>query len=104
MSSNVRVLQETNLFNTIHVAECEKARAKPGLCTRLPCQSVEMVKHPIPHLERGSGNGKVTVHIAMAGISKTWRQTHPSNFGKYTHLINMKETAKPKFLCVSSNT
>lgn len=91
-------MQETNLYDAIHVAECERARAKPGLCPRLPHRSIEAVKRPIPHLERGSGSGKVTVRIAICGISRAWRQSHSNDFGKYAHLINMKETVKPDIL------
>ncbi|KAG8738429.1 hypothetical protein FRC10_006847 [Ceratobasidium sp. 414] len=52
---------ETNLYDTISVAERMKARARPGLCPHLPPRRVEIVKHPIPLLERGTGGGKVTI-------------------------------------------
>jgi hypothetical protein len=83
------------LYEAIHAAEREKARAKPGLCPRLPFRRVEVVKRPIPHLERGTGTGKVTIRIAVCGVSKSWRDKNPDEFRKYAHLFNMKETTRP---------
>ncbi|KAF8594224.1 hypothetical protein BDV93DRAFT_515951 [Ceratobasidium sp. AG-I] len=77
-----RTAQETNLYDAIFVAERVKA-------------SVELVKHPIPHLERGTGSGKVTIRIAICGLSNTWRQQHPDDLRKYTPFLNMKAMAKP---------
>jgi hypothetical protein len=53
------------------------------------------VKRPIPHLERGTGSGKVTIRIAACGISKSWREAYPDELQKSVHLLNMKETTKP---------
>jgi hypothetical protein len=89
------LVKETNLYDAIHVAERKKSRAKPGLCPRVPPRRVDVVKHPIPQLERGTGSGKVIVRIAACGISKSWRQKHPEEIKKYIHLLNMKMTEKP---------
>jgi hypothetical protein len=88
-------LKVSNLYDAIHVAELEKARARPGLCPRLPLCKVEVIKSPIPSLERGSGSGKVPVRIAACGISRSWCQKYPDEYKKYTHLLNMKEVSKP---------
>lgn len=88
-------LQETNLYDAIQVAEREKAKARPGLCPRVPPLNVDVVKRPIPHLERGMGVGKVTIRIALCGISKSWRERYPEEFHKSTHLLNMKQISKP---------
>lgn len=87
--------KESNLFDAIYVAEREKARAKPGLCPRLPPRRIEVVKGPIPTLEHGSGSGRVPVRIAVCGVSKSWRQRYPDDFKKYAHLIDMRVTNKP---------
>ncbi|KAG8727992.1 hypothetical protein FRC10_005423, partial [Ceratobasidium sp. 414] len=90
-----RAQWQSNLYDAIHVAGREKARAKPGLCPRLPPRRVETIKCPIPTLERGSGSGRVPVRIAMCGVSKSWPQKHPDDFRKHVHLLNMRETDKP---------
>lgn len=83
------------MCEAILVAERKKAKSKSGIYPRLPRRSVEIVKRSVPHLERGIGTNKVTIRIAMCGISKTWRQDHPDEFKKYAHLINMRESVKP---------
>lgn len=95
MLADLNVLQETNLYDAIFVAERVKAMSKPRLCPRLHHRSVEPVKRPIPHLERGTGSGKVTVRVAICGISNNWRQQNPDELRKYSHLLNMRVLAKP---------
>lgn len=85
---------ETNLYEAIQVAERKKATTRPGL-PRLHPPRIELVRRPIPHLERGTGNGKVTIRIALCGLSKSWREAYPDEIQKNIHLLNMKETAKP---------
>ncbi|KAF8602007.1 hypothetical protein BDV93DRAFT_509670 [Ceratobasidium sp. AG-I] len=86
---------ETNLYKAIQVAEREKGRARPGLYPRLPSTRIETVRRPIPHLERGTGSGKVTIRIALCGLSKSWREAYPDEIQKSTHLLNMKAVTKP---------
>ncbi|KAG8727999.1 hypothetical protein FRC10_005421, partial [Ceratobasidium sp. 414] len=90
-----RAKWETNLFDAIHVAERKKARAKPGLCSHLPLRQVDIVKRPVPQLERGTGSSKVVIRIALCRFSKSWREKNPKEFQKYRHLINVKVAAKP---------
>ncbi|KAF8599160.1 hypothetical protein BDV93DRAFT_511868 [Ceratobasidium sp. AG-I] len=54
-----------------------------------------VVKRPVPHLESGTGSSKVTIRIALCGISKSWREKNPRDLTKYGHLINTKATTKP---------
>ncbi|KAG9089974.1 hypothetical protein FS749_000914 [Ceratobasidium sp. UAMH 11750] len=86
---------ETNLYEAIRVAELDKARARPGLCPRGPPRRIELVKRPVPQLERGTGNHKVVIRIPLCAISKSWRDSNPDELKKYAHLINTKVTAKP---------
>ncbi|KAF8604848.1 hypothetical protein BDV93DRAFT_555276 [Ceratobasidium sp. AG-I] len=90
-----RARWETNLYEAIQVAEREKGRARPGLYPRLPSTRIETVRRPIPHLERGTGSGKVTIRIALCGLSKSWRKAYPDEIQKSTHLLNMKAVTKP---------
>ncbi|KAG9093099.1 hypothetical protein FRC06_011673 [Ceratobasidium sp. 370] len=87
--------KESNLFDAIHLADCEKAKAKPGLCPRLPPRRIEIVRCPIPHLERGTGAAKSTIRIAVCGISKSWRRANPDEFKRYAHLLNTKANVRP---------
>ncbi|KAG9085536.1 hypothetical protein FRC07_013350, partial [Ceratobasidium sp. 392] len=90
-----RAQWENNVVDAIYVAECEKAKAKPGLCPRFPPRIIEITNRPLPLLERGIGSAKVIVRIALCGISKTWCHDYPDEFRKNPHLINMRETDKP---------
>jgi hypothetical protein len=87
--------QETNLYEAIRVAELEKATARSGPPSALPVRRVEIVKRPIPQLERGTGSGKFVVRIAACGVSKGWQTRYPDELWKYTHLINLKAAIKP---------
>lgn len=79
------------------MAELEKAKARSGPILR-PRRKIQIVKRPIPHLERGIGSNKITVRIALCGISKSWRRRLPNEFTKYGHLINTRLTAKPDII------
>ncbi|QRW05794.1 hypothetical protein RhiLY_04793 [Ceratobasidium sp. AG-Ba] len=43
----------------------------------------------------GTGSQKAIVRVAHCGISKTWRETYPDEFKRYTHLINGQDMIKP---------
>jgi hypothetical protein len=77
------------------MAELAKTRARTSSYPRLPSRRVLLVKRPIPNLERGIGGNKVTVRIAICGISKAWRENLDES-QKYAHLVNAKATAKPR--------
>ncbi|KAF8603709.1 hypothetical protein BDV93DRAFT_508345 [Ceratobasidium sp. AG-I] len=95
---------ETNLYQAIRIAHFNKAGAQPGPYSYPPSIKVEVVKRSIPHLERGTGTSKVTVRIALCGISKSWRENHQAELTKYAHLINTKATVKPDIAAfLSSN-
>jgi hypothetical protein len=93
--TNSQFLQETNLYEAIQVAEHGKAKARLGHCPRLPLSRVEIIRRPIPQLERGTGVGKVAIRIALCGISSSWRKTYPDALQKFAHLFNMNAIAKP---------
>ncbi|QRW12665.1 hypothetical protein RhiLY_11664 [Ceratobasidium sp. AG-Ba] len=80
-----------NLYAAIDVAERKKPGFKPGVQSR----RTETVRRPIPRLERGTGSQKAIVRVAHCGISKTWRETYPDEFKRYTHLINGQDMIKP---------
>ncbi|KAF8603014.1 hypothetical protein BDV93DRAFT_508771 [Ceratobasidium sp. AG-I] len=90
-----RARWETNLYEAIHVAEREKAKARPGLCPRIQPSRIQLVRRSIPHLERGTGSGKATIRIALCSFSKSWREANPDEIQKNAHLLNMKEVVKP---------
>ncbi|KAG9092551.1 hypothetical protein FS749_015622 [Ceratobasidium sp. UAMH 11750] len=92
---NHRSQWATNLYEAIHVAQLEKNRSQPGLCPRPPQRRIEISDCPIPQLERGTGSSKVTVRIALCGVSKSWRDNHPSELLKHGHYINSKVFEKP---------
>ncbi|QRV78266.1 hypothetical protein RhiJN_06281 [Ceratobasidium sp. AG-Ba] len=80
-----------NLYAAIDVAE----RKKPGFKSGVQSRRTETVRCPIPRLERGAGSQKAVVRVAHCGISKTWRETYPDEFKRYSHLINSQDTIKP---------
>ncbi|QRW11229.1 hypothetical protein RhiLY_10228 [Ceratobasidium sp. AG-Ba] len=80
-----------NLYAAIDVAEQKKPGFRPGFRSR----HMEIVRRPIPRLERGRGSSKVLIRIAHCGISKTWRKTYPDDFTKYAPLIDTRDTTKP---------
>ncbi|KAG8697373.1 hypothetical protein FRC08_006568 [Ceratobasidium sp. 394] len=86
---------EINLYQAIRVAELSKTRAGSGLSLRFPLRRIEIVKRPIPQLERGTGNMKSVIRIPVCAISKSWRDTNPDDFQRYVPLLNTKVTAKP---------
>jgi hypothetical protein len=83
------------MYEAMNTAEREKIKTKSGTGSRLPNRKIKIIKGPIPHLERGTGNTKVTVRIAMCGLSKAWRHNNPDEFQKYAHLINANAIEKP---------
>jgi hypothetical protein len=89
-----KVTQENNLFEAIRVAKLEKAKEKSDFCPHPPQCQVTYVKCPIPHLERGMGSSKVTIRVAMCGLSKLWCKRNTDELKKFGHLLNMKMTTK----------
>ncbi|KAG9084987.1 hypothetical protein FS749_004775 [Ceratobasidium sp. UAMH 11750] len=89
-----RAQWESNLYDAIRAVEFEKSTTRPGYRPRV-LRRIEVVKRPIPLLERGTGSSKVVVRIASCGISKAWREQNPEELKKYAHLINTKATTKP---------
>lgn len=61
-----RTTQENNLCNAMYVAKHVKARTRSSLHPRHPHRIIELVKHPIPHLENGTGSGNVHSSCLMA--------------------------------------
>ncbi|QRV91933.1 hypothetical protein RhiJN_19951 [Ceratobasidium sp. AG-Ba] len=86
-----RAQWETNLVEAIDTAGHQKFQARPSYSRR----RVEIVKRPIPHLERGTGATKVTVRIAICGISKSWIKAFPKEFKKYSPYVNSSANVKP---------
>ncbi|KAB5589706.1 hypothetical protein CTheo_6843 [Ceratobasidium theobromae] len=90
---------ETNLYEAIRVAEFKKAKARPGSSiSNLTPRRVELVKCPIPHLERGVGSGRFVVRIAACGVSKGWKGENPEEYRRYTHLINLRVSSMPNII------
>ncbi|KAB5587473.1 hypothetical protein CTheo_9089 [Ceratobasidium theobromae] len=90
---------ETNLYEAIRVAEFKKAKARPGSSVSgLTPRRVELVKRPIPHLERGVGSGRFVVRIAACGVSKGWKEDNPEEYRRYTHLINLRVSSRPNII------
>ncbi|QRV94938.1 hypothetical protein RhiJN_22956 [Ceratobasidium sp. AG-Ba] len=83
----------TNVYRAIGVAEYVRSNGKFA-----PPTKTQIVDGPIPHLESGTGSGKMTLRIAECAISKSWRASHPDDFAKSAHLINASETIKPNVL------
>ncbi|QRW07650.1 hypothetical protein RhiLY_06649 [Ceratobasidium sp. AG-Ba] len=83
-----RAQWEINFYEAIRVAEHEKAKAKQGLCPRFSARRLEVVRRPVPQLERGKGRRKTIVRIALCGLSKSWREANPLDLAKYKPLIN----------------
>ncbi|KAG8692687.1 hypothetical protein FRC08_009601 [Ceratobasidium sp. 394] len=90
-----RAQWENNFVEAVYVAELEKARSRPGLCPRFPPRIINIVKRPIPQLDRGTGNARTLVQVTHCGISREWRENNLEEFKKYGHLINVKATMKP---------
>jgi hypothetical protein len=90
--------QENNLYDAIGVAQAARSYAKLGPNSRLPLplsRRIELVRRPIPQLERGNGTSKVIVRIAFCALGKSWRNNYPQELPKYAHLINVKVASKP---------
>ncbi|QRV77038.1 hypothetical protein RhiJN_05053 [Ceratobasidium sp. AG-Ba] len=90
-----RAQWEINFYEAIRVAEHEKAKAKQGLCPRFSARRLEVVRRPVPQLERGKGRRKTIVRIALCGLSKSWREANPLDLAKYKPLINVRAATKP---------
>ncbi|QRV74707.1 hypothetical protein RhiJN_02722 [Ceratobasidium sp. AG-Ba] len=85
----------TNIFEAIGIAQFQTAQSRPGICPSPPHRRIEIVKRPIPNLERGTGSSRVPIRIALCSISRSWRNTYPDELQKYQHLINHKANTKP---------
>ncbi|KAB5587918.1 hypothetical protein CTheo_8639 [Ceratobasidium theobromae] len=84
-----------NLYEAIRIAELEKTKARPGPAPNRLLRRVQIIKCPIPQLERGVGSGKFAVRIAACGVSKGWKDRNLDDYRRYIFLVNQKATSKP---------